>query len=496
MAVLSNETPWFMHLVTPSGAASDVLPDVPDIFLIEAMIPKNVDIVVRPWTKVEGLARGSYTGHGRRLFPIAGGDLLVFKSVKETLSQCTTRQVCSGMLGGQHQTAVSSSRCTQGENELRPDNSVSETGFEDVLHCKEASANMGAGHGEGGSTGARRLSETPTSVRPDATDASALAILEKIAANGDNSDLDLSDSEDPPDGEEANEQCDEIRDEVEEEDCQYDSDKDVGDGDDGVSNPATPRCERWPRKQAYKSVLPDLPDAPASSADERDGWYAIVLKLAVTLPRGSSLYFDRYFTGVRLLESLAEMNLRGTGTVMKSRLPKGLKLKDDRQLREEGRGAMSQCVGTVSNICVTNWYNNKPILLASTHVGMEPVDECKRFSKKERKKVPVKRPAVVAEYNAHMGGVDLCDRMLSYYPTTMRTKKWTIRTLVFMMDVGVLPPMLSSVRENTGVRDSSYINLDMEHEWEMSAPDIVYPRLLKLSEKSVRCGRDSEDTTG
>ncbi|KAH6920352.1 hypothetical protein HPB50_028660 [Hyalomma asiaticum] len=105
----------------------------------------------------------------------------------------------------------------------------------------------------------------------DAADASALAILEKIAANGDNSDLDLSDSEDPPDGEEANEQCDEIRDEVEEEDCQYDSDTDVGDGDDGVSDPATPRRERWPRKQAYKSVLPDLPDAPASSADERDG---------------------------------------------------------------------------------------------------------------------------------------------------------------------------------------------------------------------------------
>lgn len=28
--------------------------------------------------------------------------------------------------------------------------------------------------------------------------------------------------------------------------------------------------------------------------------------------------------------------------------------------------------------------------------------------------------------------------MLSYYPTTMRTKKWTIRTLVFMMDLGVV----------------------------------------------------------
>lgn len=69
---------------------------------------------------------------------------------------------------------------------------------------------------------------------------------------------------------------------------------------------------------------------------------------------------------------------------------------------------------------------------------MEPVDECTRFSKKERKKVAVERPAAVAEYNAHMGGVDLCDRMFSYYPTTMHTKKRTIRILVFMMDVGVV----------------------------------------------------------
>lgn len=165
---------------------------------------------------------------------------------------------------------------------------------------------------------------------------------------------------------------------------------------------------------------------------------SVVLKLAATLPRGSSLYFDRYFTGTHLLESLAEKNIRGTGTIMKSRLPKGLKLKGDREMRAEGRGAMSQCVSTVSNICITNWYDNKPIVLASTHVGMGPVDDCRRFSKQERKKVAVKRPAVVAEYNTCMGGVDLCDRMLSFYPTTMRTKKWTIRTLIFMMDVGVV----------------------------------------------------------
>lgn len=85
--------------------------------------------------------------------------------------------------------------------------------------------------------------------------------------------MDLSDSEDSPDDAEANEQCDGILDE-EEQDCHYDSDTDVDDGDDGVSNPVMPSRERWPRKQVYASMLPDLPEVPSSTADERDGWYA------------------------------------------------------------------------------------------------------------------------------------------------------------------------------------------------------------------------------
>lgn len=141
---------------------------------------------------------------------------------------------------------------------------------------------------------------------------------------------------------------------------------------------------------------------------------AVVLKTAGSLPHRSSLYFDRYFTGIHLFQSLAERNLRGTGTIMKSRLPKGLKFKSKREMHVEGHGSMSQCVSSLSNICITNSYDKKPIMLASTHVGMEPV-ECIKKSIGQ----------AVAQYNTYMGGVDLCGRMLSYYPTKMRTKKWT-----------------------------------------------------------------------
>ncbi|KAH9379479.1 hypothetical protein HPB48_011190 [Haemaphysalis longicornis] len=48
----------------------------------------------------------------------------------------------------------------------------------------------------------------------------------------------------------------------------------------------------------------------------------IVQLFARTLPMGISLFFDRYFTTLPLIEKLGKMSLRGTGTIMKNRVSK------------------------------------------------------------------------------------------------------------------------------------------------------------------------------
>ncbi|XP_064488414.1 piggyBac transposable element-derived protein 3-like [Ornithodoros turicata] len=116
------------------------------------------------------------------------------------------------------------------------------------------------------------------------------------------------------------------------------------------------------------------------------------------------------FTTVPLLESLAEKDLRGTGTIMKNRLPKDAKLEDDKSLTKKRRGASCQVVNASSGVCIVEWVGNKPITLASTRI----------------------------EYNKNMGGVDLCDRMLNLYPTTKRTKRWTVRTMLFSIDLAAV----------------------------------------------------------
>ncbi|KAH9375517.1 hypothetical protein HPB48_016075 [Haemaphysalis longicornis] len=156
------------------------------------------------------------------------------------------------------------------------------------------------------------------------------------------------------------------------------------------------------------------------------------------MPAGSALYFDRFFTTAPLLKRLEKENLRETGTIIKNRIPKDWKLPEDKTLLKRRRGSFCQTVNEANGISLIMWNDNKPITFASSHVGEEPVGKCKRWCKKEKIYKDVPQPAIVEGYSNNMGGVYLCDRMVSLYPSKARTKRWTLRTLCFLEDVAAV----------------------------------------------------------
>ena len=176
---------------------------------------------------------------------------------------------------------------------------------------------------------------------------------------------------------------------------------------------------------------------------------AVIAHLAESLHRGSQLYCDRYFTSLPLIDyMLKEHGVHVTGTVMKNRIPTEIRqLSDDRELVRKGRRSCELTVRKDNKITLVKWLDKKPILLASFLHSTNPADKCRRWSKKDKRYIQVERPHIVREYNANMGGVDLCDRMLSFYRIKARTKKWTVRTILYFIDLAIVNSWLQHRNE-------------------------------------------------
>lgn len=215
----------------------------------------------------------------------------------------------------------------------------------------------------------------------------------------------------------------------------------------------------------YEGKGSSVESALTETPEKLDVGGRMVLKLTDTLPIGVSVYTDRYFTSIPLIDSLACRSLTLAGTIMANRLPKTAQLLADNKLKKKGRGSYDQLVRDDGKVNIVKWFDNKPVHFASSISGVEPEGLCKRWSKAENKRIEIKQPAIVKEYNAKMGGVDLLDRVISKYAMRNRTKKWTIRTIFHFVDFSVAAGWLE-YREDAkaagGVRKDTMDYLDFK----------------------------------
>ncbi|XP_031586314.2 piggyBac transposable element-derived protein 3 [Oreochromis aureus] len=161
----------------------------------------------------------------------------------------------------------------------------------------------------------------------------------------------------------------------------------------------------------------------------------VIDHLSQTLHPNTKVYCDRFFMSIQGVERMMKKQMYVTGTVMKNQVAAAVqKLPNDKTMKKKGRGTSAQVTTEDGKICVVKWYDNKPVLMMSAVHASEPEDTCQRWDKKLKRYVTISRPSIVREYNFKMGGVDLVDRMMSYYRMSGRTKKWTLRMLMHFMD--------------------------------------------------------------
>lgn len=213
---------------------------------------------------------------------------------------------------------------------------------------------------------------------------------------------------------------------------------------------------------------------------------SVILHLSKSIPRGSCVYFDRFFSSIPLLERLNEIGLHGTGTIMMNRIPerKNMDFKQDRKMK---RGESQQFVS--NDTVVIKWMDNKSVLVASNCTSGDDFCLIKRWDKIMSAYTDVTCPKVIANYNKNMGGVDILDQSIEYYRTFIKTKKWTLKVILHFFDLSISNAWRLYVLDSiaTGVPKSKIMDL---LEFRMQVAD----GLINTPERKRRSDTDEQDT--
>ena len=148
------------------------------------------------------------------------------------------------------------------------------------------------------------------------------------------------------------------------------------------------------------------------------------------------VYIDNFFNSPQLQYNLLQNGILSAGTVRISRknLPKSELLPSDKEMAKGDMVCMSS-----NNIFFTKWMDNKAVHMLSNFLGTDPISQTHRKSKGTAEKVAINCPAVVREYNKHMGGVDLMDQKKVTYQFDHRSKyKYYLRVVNDMIDIAVV----------------------------------------------------------
>uniref|UniRef100_A0AAY5K7E5 PiggyBac transposable element-derived protein domain-containing protein n=1 Tax=Esox lucius TaxID=8010 RepID=A0AAY5K7E5_ESOLU len=185
----------------------------------------------------------------------------------------------------------------------------------------------------------------------------------------------------------------------------------------------------------------------------------VVLRLVSEVPKGLNYkcFFDNWFTSPELIVELKKMGILTVATINRNRL-RGCTLKSDKELSKAGRGAYEVKYEKTSGMSIVKWYDNK-LLLASSFIGPEPVERCRRWSKEKKEYVEVDRPHIVKVYNHNMGGVDLADMFAALYRIDIRPRRWYLRILYYLIDLALVNGWLLYRRHLTQKQEKKYMPL-------------------------------------
>ena len=144
-----------------------------------------------------------------------------------------------------------------------------------------------------------------------------------------------------------------------------------------------------------------------------------------------SLYMDNYYNSVELSEDLLEQKVHTIGTLRSNR-------GEPSEIRNPSNLARHEVIAKDNGkVMVLSWKDQRIVKALSTKHDATLVTIQRRKKGGHGAMENVEKPACICDYNEHMSGVDHVDQMISYYPCTRKTLKWTKKVFFYLMELSV-----------------------------------------------------------
>ena len=165
---------------------------------------------------------------------------------------------------------------------------------------------------------------------------------------------------------------------------------------------------------------------------------SVVLGLLSRLPVGQhhKVYFDNFFTSLKLIDRLSALGIGAAGTVRANRV-ENCPVKSCDTMKKEPRGSSDFRSDITAGNVVVRWNDNSVVTVVSNFTGVQPLQRARRWSRAESRRVEIQQPHLISQYNSHMGGVDRMDQNLDKYRMTIRSRKWWWPLFAFTLEVAI-----------------------------------------------------------
>ena len=132
----------------------------------------------------------------------------------------------------------------------------------------------------------------------------------------------------------------------------------------------------------------------------------VIKNLTSIIPKeeasNDEIFFDNFSTSIEVLKHLGDNSLKATGTNRKKRTKKCPLISSKAMKKTTERRFTDYRFDWETRILVVKWHDNTPVSIATNYSSVYPVGSTAKYSHKLKKKITIKIPKVVSEYNKSM----------------------------------------------------------------------------------------------